>query len=536
MALIDSVAGREILQGLGCYLAKRRMSRRLHRSFYRAFNEWKNSGSFSLETLENELNQLDQDEITELNDLLVQLGCSSIGLYNGGVYHVNPTTGSDETGDGSDARPFASLSFLSSPYFPKYIDQQIRILIDGTVTADELCFDQTIGPGGSLSIVGVGAPVVQATSQGAGPFVLTGVIPYNSPIAAWEFNVAETFGVDELYSKWIRFTTGDLAGQCMPIHLNNASSIFTRSGWFGTPVIGDEFVVVDIASTIVCPRWNIEINGPTYGNADNSLSRFNIYNLNLDLRSVNYQWDLFRIRNTVQSQISFVRIITDSGQFAAIKIESDLNQYPADDIGASALSSSGVSNLDKAFATATNAGLMTYRDSFPPVSFGFSEILFGNNSNISCVDCRGRIGAYGPFQRLTYLAMGSLKLDDTASGLLSLSFLTPTSSGNDAITANKIATVEIEENFFLNPGNDFITVESGDIVIGENTYSVGYTGHGVRFFQMNARVTTRVSPAALTGATGDLYFAGGVGTVAHPAADAIATDALGNSFAYISTP
>ncbi len=294
--------------------------------------------------------------------------------------------------------------------------------------------------------------------------------------------------------------------------------------------------MVDIASTIVCPQWNIEVKGPVYGNADNPLSRFNLYNLNIDLRSVNYQWELFRIRNTVHSQISFSRLITDSGQFNAIKIESDLNRYPADDIGASALSSSGVSNLDKAFATGTNAGLMAYRDSFPPFSMGFSEVLFGNNANISGVDCRGRIGIYGPFQAITYIAAGQIRFDDTASGLLSLSFLTPSSSGVDAIVANKIATIEIEENYFLNPGSDFITVESGNIVIGENTYAVGYSGHGVRFSRQNAQVTTTVSPAALTGATGDLYFAGGVGTTAHPAADAIATDALGNSFAYISTP
>jgi len=534
MALFDTVAGREILQGLGCWLAKRRMSRRFHRSFYRAFDTWKNTGAFSLETLENSLNSVDVAEIENLNDLLVQLGCSDIGLYNGGVYHVNPTTGSDETGDGSDARPFASLAFLSS--FPKYIDQQIRVLIHGSVTADELCFDQTIGPGGSLSIVGVGAPVVQNTSQGAGPFALTGAIPYNAPIAAWEFNVAEIFGVDELYGKWILFLTGDLAGQCMPIHKNTASSIFTRSGWNGTPVVTDTFVVVDIASTIVCPRWNIEIKGPTYGNDSNSLSRFNLYNLNLDLRSASYQWDNFRIRNTVESQISLVRIITDSGQFSAIKLESNLNLFPAADVGAAILASSGVTNIDKSAATATNAGLMSYRTEYPPFAIGFSEVLIHNNSRINCVDLRGQMGIYGAFQSLNYCAIGFLRLDDTASGRIELCFFTPISAGTDAILVRKAATIEINENYFASPGSDIISTYSGKLVIGENTYAVGYTGYGLRFDRYSTQAVTTVAPAALTGATGDIYFGGGVGATAHPAADAIATDALGNSFAYISTP
>jgi hypothetical protein len=535
MALFDTVAGREILQELSCWLAKRRMSRRFHRSFYRAFDSWKTTGAFSLETLENSLNSVDVQEIENLNTLLVQLGCSDIGVFNGGVIHVNPVTGSDETGDGSDARPFASLGFLSSPFFPKYIDHDIRILIEGSVTADELCLDQTIGPNGSFSFVGVGTPVVVTTSQGAGPFALTGAIPYNTPIAAWEFNVAEVFGVNELYGKWIRFTTGDCAGQCMPIHQNTASGIFTRGGWNGTPAVADEFVVVDIASTIACPRWDIRVNGPTYGNDTTPLSRFNMFNLNIDMRSATYQWENFRIKNTTESQISLCRIITDNGQFSAIRLESNLNIRPAADVGAAVLASSGVTNLDKP-TTATNAGLMAYRDEFPPFSNGFSEVLIYGTPRISSVDAGGRIGVYGPFQELTYVATGLLRIDDAGSGTVSLCFLTPTGSGSDAIVIRKAATLLIEENYFASPGNDMFNIFSGDIQIGENTYAVGYTGHGIRFEQFNARVATRVSPAALTGATGDIYFAGGVGTTAHPAADAVATDGLGNTISYISTP
>jgi hypothetical protein len=535
MALFDTVAGREILQGLSCWLAKRRMSRRFRRSFYRAFDSWKTTGAFSLETLENSLNSVDVAEIQKLNDLLVQLNCSDIGVFNNGVYHVNPTTGSDETGDGSDARPFASLAFFSSPYFPKYIDQQIRILIDGTVTADELCIDQVIGPNGSLSFVGVGNPVVVATSQGAGPFALTGATSYNAPIAAWEFNVAEVFGVNELYGRWIRFTTGDCAGQCMPIHQNTASGIFTRSGWNGTPAIADEFVVVDIASTIACPRWDIRVNGPTYGNDTTALSRFNMYNLNIDMRSASYQLENFRLKNTTESQISFCRIITDSGQFSAIRLESNLNIRPAADVGAAILASSSVANLDKP-TTATNAGLMSYRDNFPPFSAGFSEVLIYGTPIISSVDLAGRLGVYGPFSGLTYVAAGQFRIDDASSGTISLCFFTPVNAATDAIFIRKVATLLVKGNYFAGGGLDIFSIFSGDIEIGENTYAVGNAGHGIRFEQFSARVSTRVSPAALTGATGDIYFAGGVGTTAHPVADAIATDGLGNSFAYISTP
>lgn len=532
MALIDTVAGREILQSLACWLAKRRGSRRLHRSFYIAFDEWKNTGAFSLETLENSLNAVDVQEVEDLNDLLVQLGCSDIGVYNGGNYYVNPTTGSDSTGDGSAERPYASLAFLNSPFFPRYIDHEIRILVEGDVSADEIVFDQKLGPGGSLSLIGVGGVVTETTSQGAGPFALTGIITYNTPIACYEFNVAETFGVDELYGKWIYFTTGDFAGQALPIHHNTASSIYTRAGWVGTPNINDQFRVVSIASTITCPKWTIKVDGPDWG-ASAPLTRFNIWNLNIDLSdSTNYR--SFRIRNTVQSQISLVRLINEGSQFECIRIESDINRYYADDFAAPSLANSNVSNLNTPVGSGTNVGVMSYRTSFPPPTGGFSEVIIGNNAYVKGLDCIGRVGVYDQIQQINTCAIGQLRGYDFSSGGIYVSYVSGISA-NPAIVFNLSNLWEIDENY-LATGSSVITVETGDIVLGQNTYGLGFTDYGISFGQHSARVSTNVSPTLCTGALGDIYFRGGVGVTVYPLSDAIVTDSLGNTFAYILTP
>jgi hypothetical protein len=72
------------------------------------------------------------------------------------------------------------------------------------------------------------------------------------------------------------------------------------------------------------------------------------------------------------------------------------------------------------------------------------------------------------------------------------------------------------------------------VVVGNITKGT-FTGHGFRFAAGNAQVVVGADPAALTGTTGDIHFPGAVGTTAFPAADAAATDSLGNVFARIET-
>jgi hypothetical protein len=530
MGLLDTQNGRDIMQNLvSCYLAKRRMSRRFKRSFWIAFNEWKQSGEFSLETLLNDLNPTDQTEITQLSQLLVQLGCSTIGdPYNGGIYNVNSVTGSDETGDGSVERPFASLAFLTGPNFPKVLDYKTVIAISGDVTADELLFHQEIGPNGSLSLVGAGDPNTVTTSQGAGPFTLTGVTQVGTPVSCNNLAVADVFASNELYGKWLLFQTGDCAGQAIPIHRNDPSNIFTRAGLDGTPSIGDTFIVVQPASSITCPKWDLQVRGGTFGLTTTGQARFNIMNLNLDIRSATFKHDNFRLRNTVSTSLSFVSILSGADQYGHIQLESDLNACPPYDTTAYLAGASGVINQNKP-AGADNAGLLVWRES--GWGFGYDEIQVRRADAIRSVDCRGRLTIKESIGQLNTIAIGTCKWDNGASGALYISYVSGDVSGPaiELLHAGSIRT----EQCYLEAGLDAFKVCQGMLIVNGNDHGT-FTGYGFRFCQGLGYVVTSQDPASWVGTTGAIYFAGGVGTTAFPAgANARVTDTIANFFGRI---
>jgi len=532
MGILDTQNGRDIMQNIvSAFLAKRRMSRRFKRSFWIAFNEWKQSGAFSLETLLNDLNPTDQTEIQELATLLVQLGVTTIGSpFNGGVYNVNTVTGSDETGDGSVARPFASLDFLMGPNFPTVLNSKTIIAVSGAVSADELIFKHEIGPLGSLSIVGVGNPSVITTSQGAGPFTLTGVTQIGTPVACNNLGVANVFAANELYGKWLLFQTGACAGQAIPIHDNDPSNIYTRGGLDGVPIIGDTFVIVQPASSITCPKWDFEVTGGTFGQSTPQ-SRFNIMNLVIDIRSDTYKRDNFRLRNTVSSSLSFVTLISKTGQTSHIQIESDLNNAPPYDATAYLSGASGVINQNKP-ATAENAGLLVYREGFPPATFGFDEIQIGQAIEIHSIDCGGRLTIKHSQGVINSISAGAVRWENGASGGLYVSYISGNSAG-PAIDVYHGGSIHIDQNY-LKAGLDAFEIGIGIINVTGNTHGT-FTGYGFRFSRGLGYVVTQQDPASWSGTTGSIYFAGGVGATAFPAANARVTDAIANFFARIET-
>jgi hypothetical protein len=526
MGILDTQDGRDIIQGLSCYLAKRRMSKRFHRSFMIAFNSWKETGQFSLETLLNELNLSDQGEINQLNQLLIQLGCSSIGgAFNGGIIQVNSVTGSDETGDGSADRPFASLEFLKGPYFPTVIDDTYTIRIVGSVSASELILNHRIGPNGSLSIVGGSDPTVVTTSQGDGPFAVTGITEIGTPISCNNIQVAETFGVNELYGKFILFKTGDLAGEAISIHENTASNLYTRSGLSASVSIGDTFEIVTPTDSLVCPRIDIGLNGPTYGTSS-SLSRFNLYNIDIDIRSATYETDNFRLKCSCDSQISFARIISED-EFQFLRLYSNLNISPAYDTTAHMVSTLSINNLNKP-TSSYGAGLLSYRTA--GATFGFDEIIVSEQAELSAVDCRGVLSAHGNIDKLDTCAMGTCKFVDGASGGVYVCFI----SGDSAAFAVNIehgGSIKIEQ-CYLKGGLDAFKIKQGILAITGNDHGT-FTGYGFRFDRQIGYVVCSEDPSSWSGGTGAIYFAGGVGTTAFPAANARVTDAIANFFARI---
>lgn len=549
--LLSNDDGRNLLYKVACFLGRDRMSKSLKRQFYRAWQEWRTSGSLSLATLLGNLNPVVQDEMLSIGNMLGDLGCFEGRTYDNMTIYVDADNGSDSTGDGSQSRPYQSLSFLTSDRFPHFINHQIRILISGNVTSDAICCNQIIGPFGSLSILGQGAPTVVTTSVGAGPFALTNVIPYTpGPISGWQFRVAETFGVDELYGKWLRFEDGPCAGQSLPIHGNAASEIYTRAGWDGLPVNGNEFVIVEPSNTITCPIFDFKLTGPIVTYNDDRASRFNLANLKIDVSiipGVITVENKFRIHNTCKSNITFCTLIANINMDDYCLIENSLNEYLSWDTSLVGLSESGLDNLDQEFGgNVSNCGFLLSNSDWPAVNFNLTECRITQipGQNIIGLDARGRVTGIGPAGTIHQSAIGHIRYEEGGSGTIQQCFLSGRSDGA-CVNVYQGSCVDINYNWFHGgppfaavKAQDCLEVRTGDVLLRENDGqgAAGFSGHGIAFAKGAGRVVSNdADHGNLVGTTGDVLFNAGVGTTAYPIADAQITDALGNYMSYINT-
>lgn len=538
--LLLTESGRQTLNRIACYLARRRMSRRLHRSFYIAFSEYQETGHFNIETMLNELNPLDQDELAALDFLSGELGCHA-QLWADQVIHVDSVNGDDTTGDGSSTNPYASFAFVAN--LPRYVFRNIVILIHGNISIESMDWDFTIGPLGSITISGYGAPEVVNTSQGVGPFVLTGSATIGAPPAGYVLQCAESFAVDELYGKWVRILDGAAAGKVLPIHHSSAvSELFIRHGFGTAPGIGDSFDIVVPPTTVTCQNWNLESRGPkNILDANAEATRFSLWNMMIDMTGAYNEGNQFVCRNTCRSMISFVGIQYDATMSNYMKLESDLNQnLNFSNLGISN-ANTGITNLDRGLETPneTCVGLsMIKKAAIPGVGDTELYIQGGDVKNIAALDCRGLIQINGRMSRLTRSAFTIAACNEMSSGLFELNYVSGF-AGSPSFYLSRAGTWQVSECWF-DMGGDIFEIVFGTLLIADPLSITigggGFTGHGFVFGRGQGNAVVNADPATLTGVTGDIYFAGGVGTLAHPAADATQSDALGNLFARIETP
>lgn len=535
--LLASEAGLQTLNRVACSLARRRMVRHLHRPFMIAFNEYKETGHFSFETMLNNLNSLNQDEIAEIDYLAGLLGCHD-QLWADQIIHVDAVNGDDVTGDGSADLPYASFAFTAS--LPRYIFRNIVILIHGDISIEAMNWDQTIGYLGSITISGFGGPSVVTTSQGAGPFTLTGVTAEGAPPAGYLLTVAETFGVDELYGKWIQMKTGAAANVILPIHRNTAvSELFIRHGFGTTPSIGDTFQIVEPPTTVTCQTWNLECKGPkNILDANAESARFALWNMNIDLTGAYNEGNNFVCRNSCRSLLSFVSLQYDAAMVNFAKLEGDINENRNYSTAGATYANTGITNLDSGFeiTNRTCCGLALVKQGAVP-DVGITELYIqGAARRISAIDCRGLVSVRAQMEQLTRSAFSVVNFHDMSSGLFWLNYL----SGYAASSSFYMVAAGLWRlgECWFEAQRDLVRAEYGTLDIDDPT-SITVTGtptdYGFVFGRGNAQVVVNGDPASLAGTLGAIWFAGGVGVTAFPAADAMATDALGNTFARIIT-
>jgi hypothetical protein len=534
--LLASEAGLQTLNRVACYLARRRMGRHLHRAFMIAFDEYKETGHFSFETMLNDLNSLNQDEIAEIDYLAGLLGCHD-QLWADQIIHVDAVNGDDVTGDGSSDQPYASFAFTAS--LPRYIFRNIVILIHGDISIEAMNWDQTIGYLGSITISGYGGPSVVTTSQGAGPFTLTSVAEQGAPPAGYILGCADTFGADELYGKWIRMKTGLSANVILPIHKNDATSkLHIRHGFGTTPSIGDTFEIVEPPTTVTCQTWNLECKGPkNILDANSESARFALWNMNIDLTGAYNEGNQFVCRNSCRSLLSFVSLQYEAGMSNFAKLESDLNENRNYSPAAYTYANTGITNLDNGTGgNRTSCGLALVKQGAVP-TVGVTELYIqGAARRISAIDCRGLVSVRARMDILEASAFSVVELADMSSGQFWLNYVSGYAASSSFYMV--YAGLWTLGECWFEEGGEIVGATFGTLHIADPTsltISGTFTNVGFIFGRGNAHVVVNADPATLTGTLGNIWFAGGVGVTAFPAADAMATDALGNTFARIIT-
>jgi len=231
------------------------------RNGYIEFSAWVNAGKtfYDIAKVLGSLNPAHDREIYDLFELYKtfelegQTGTPPITIY------VNSVTGNDDTGYGTAAAPFATLTHAQR-FLPSTMKNRFRILLTGTFTNMEP-MDLTFSDGGQLLIEGT-----EINSVVPGPFAVTAWTPAGTQNCA--------FYVQSLLAGWapgahkhrfLRVLAGAHAGQLISIKNNTADTLYVGNTLALN--VGETFDIVEPGTIINTVRKKISFGQPIYGNA-----------------------------------------------------------------------------------------------------------------------------------------------------------------------------------------------------------------------------------------------------------------------------
>lgn len=491
--LLSSTDGTNALITAQRYLLERRLSRFFKRNLVIAYNEWKAGDGFHLETLLGELNATHDDEVIDLYRLLGLVGGLPATISDMNIY-VDPSAGSDETGDGSAANPFASLWFYES--LPKQINHEVNIMFVTDYTVPNFkpfVVDFTFGHDGRLNFIGVGAPTViespltvlttGSLASGAGMYIQSATPVGNYP---GDFLIA---------------TTGAAIGRAQPIHSRVGTDTFLMvAGNFPGLVPTDRLDVVRPSVSFICRSITIASRIDTwFSNNVRGNGKVAFVNLRIEMQNSNDARNSLLVDSTVPTVMSFCQIIPPDDGSGTIK--SGVNTQSCSST-AEANSASGVVNISD-FGTESNqqfAGL-AIKDSgknFPlTVTQGCLQwaatrgvINLSKDCKTNHVSCE-RMSSYLAVSEIFYTLCEGRSNAGAGGGLESYNSLH-----------------DINHFTVLNSDNIISLLSQSTITLQDVDQSATYstiTGFGI-YFQSSAFLELRDAGANLTGATGAIRF------------------------------
>ena len=515
--LLSTATYRSIVMKMLGHLAHRRNGERLRRSFFIGSQAFRGQydGNGGLSHVVDDMNSAHDDEIIDCYRYASRYGQVDQSFADE-LFYVDPATGSDVTGDGTQNAPWASLEFL--PYvLPRRIDHAYTVIIASDLSAPDYSLDLcglNFGPNGSLSIIGRGAPTVID-----GPLTAGAPVYYNAILAIPHGGV---HAPDEHIGRWVRFLSGDAAGEAYPIWYNTASTIYIPPWCYagGTYTIdaADTFEIIEPSVSLALEHIAIEANSrdlEIIHDTDFSWgSHVGFFNLDIDLSVASDRTPSFQAKNS-NIMMSFVRMNIAEGNkedYALVQLHDCIFNFPSVfNTALAVLADCNIENLNDYYnpfwASDICAGLTVVRnEGQSPSTYSFVEVKNGWTQGL-CT--RNQLAAIG----VNYLWLSMVgSIWGAHSSVDTLGVCTASAIAYASITAieSRISLYN-HTSVFIGSGNFLMHCSpSSQNSLYINGYDLDTTAgvwaqYGL-WVQSITHVTEEGALGALTGAVGQILF------------------------------
>jgi hypothetical protein len=475
------------------FLLERRLSRFFKRNLVVCYNDWLAGNGFHLSKLLGELNSVHDTEVINLYRLLQLVGGMPATISDMDIY-VDAANGSDETGDGTAAKPYKTLWFYET--LPQTIRHEVNILFTSDFVVDnyepfDVVFD--FEHDGYLNFVGVGEPEILE-----GPFTVAAIGTIASGAGRY---IQMTGAVGNHPGEFLLAADGASAGNAQPIHSRYSTDTYlTLTGAFGAMGLGDTLNVVRPSVQFQCASLSVNCrNDEWYSNIVRRNGKVAFVNLKLRIANSNDARDSLLVDNSMPMAFSFVQLDPpDNGSYT---IKSPVNTRSCIS-SAEALSLSGVANIAH-YGTelGQNFAGMAVKDT--------GKNYFGNlnQGDLRWWCSRGLINLekdcainHVSCERLTaYLSSSSIS-NTIAEGRANAGAGGGLESYHSLIDIDKFTVLD-SDNILVVTGQSVITVKNADY---DGTYST-ITGYGI-YFVAGGTVELHDAAASLSGTTGDIRY------------------------------
>lgn len=475
------------------FLLQRRLARFFKRNLVISYNEWLKGNGFHVSKLLGELNASHDPEILDLYRLLGLVGGLPASIQDVDIY-VDPDTGSDDTGDGTESKPYATLWFL--PSLPRRIDHTYNILLKEDLTyVGTLMLDFEFGADGYLSFIGVGAPELIE-----GPFEIAATDTLEGGFGRY-FRMTTPFALD--YSnEFLMAIDGGSSGQAQAIHSRHAAdTVITLADSFNSISVGDNMNVVRPSVTLGVGNLSCNCQNRTgYSDIVRDGGQLSFINLKVQInQGGNVAKDSILINNECSQLMSFVQIIPPNNGSWRVTEKAELNTQSAQVLSAS-LSDCGVTNINEYSSSQQLAGLACQDTgkSYPLTVEGMAR--WASNRGIIDITKNGCV---------QNVSAERFRVTSAVARAISCLVQGRSNAGAGAGIEVLSSTLDISGLIVLNSENAVTILRNSNISLSGAGADAAYSTmsqYGIYFVGVGT-VEIRDSGALLTGAVNGVYFA-----------------------------